>query len=422
MASKPEIYEKPEPEEIFKFSFLLDSASIEYLVKHARIFVIIRGPPGTRKSLLAKYLMIKYPDGVICSADMYFDQPGIDKHRNPASLKKSHNFCMNWCEQETKKGTSPIIVRNTNVRVYEMNFYLQLAAKACYTVIIADLSGIFRFDPKELEARNSKGLSATYLTRRIRSWEELYPIYTGWFASPSDSSAIYCKATNIISELNDVDSDFQCPSDQFQRESQFFCMAAFCDSGKTLKAQTYYNQYKVQISCGRMFTLLLDGFLATKKLILGVVLLTSDQQDLTMSEEEETSSDNDITDKIMKLCIGDYLEKYQDYKLPSNAEASSKKTLKCQERRKQFKTKIDDVSFIILAHRGSKVSFPYIRNIRKTSRSFFSNVINKENLISDKHDKTTSSGSFCKLEDGVWFIQPKETLLLDTVFTGMYFW
>ncbi|KAK8784528.1 hypothetical protein V5799_009102 [Amblyomma americanum] len=74
-------------------------------------------------------------------------------------LTESLDFGADICDRATEymKHNEPlIIIRNTNIRVWEISPYLQLAATYGYTVVILDLNKNLAFDPQVMRAYGSK--------------------------------------------------------------------------------------------------------------------------------------------------------------------------------------------------------------------------------------------------------------------------
>lgn len=82
-----------EAEDIFKYPFFDDDETKQFINNHGRIMFIVRGPPGTGKKTLTDLMLRNYSEGVVCSADHYFDRTFTASSRTKQSLKNSHDYC-----------------------------------------------------------------------------------------------------------------------------------------------------------------------------------------------------------------------------------------------------------------------------------------------------------------------------------------
>jgi predicted kinase len=107
-------------------------------VSHAtttRILWLIRGLPGSGKSTRARALGI--PDHY--EADMWFEKNGVYAF-DPSKLSEAHA----WCKAralETMRAGRPVVVSNTFVKLWEMEFYKKAAADHGYSVVEETMQG-----------------------------------------------------------------------------------------------------------------------------------------------------------------------------------------------------------------------------------------------------------------------------------------
>ncbi|UJF17496.1 ATP-binding protein [Vibrio sp. SS-MA-C1-2] len=81
---------------------------------------LIRGVPGSGKSTLGATL-----NGTLLEADMYFIDKKGNYRFNGNKIKQAHQ----WCQNETKNALlrgEDVIVANTFIKLWEMQFYLEL--------------------------------------------------------------------------------------------------------------------------------------------------------------------------------------------------------------------------------------------------------------------------------------------------------
>jgi len=87
--------------------------------------VILRGIQGSGKS---SYIAKHFPDAEVCSADNYFMDEDGNYNFNPAELGKAHESCLHRFVVEIWHGqTKTLVVDNTNVSLWEISPYLNVA-------------------------------------------------------------------------------------------------------------------------------------------------------------------------------------------------------------------------------------------------------------------------------------------------------
>lgn len=96
-----------------------------------KFLYILRGVPGCGKSTVAKSL-----GGVVCEADQYFMQEGIEPKLDFQSLENAHKYCFNKCETALQSGEAVVVVANTNVKAKDVVAYRQLGLKYEYNVFV----------------------------------------------------------------------------------------------------------------------------------------------------------------------------------------------------------------------------------------------------------------------------------------------
>jgi len=112
--------------------------SEEYHILNPTLF-IVRGVPGSGKSTFAKHIWNEY---AICEADKYFVDRETGEYKFDATkLKEAHEWCRNQVEvrmsdhQVNPQYYPEIVVSNTFTQEWEMQAYIDLAAKYGYQVV-----------------------------------------------------------------------------------------------------------------------------------------------------------------------------------------------------------------------------------------------------------------------------------------------
>ena len=124
-----------------------------------KILVLLRGLPGSGKSMLAENLLNGSRNGVILSADQYF----IDKRDriykfDPFLLPLAHEATQKNAQSCISKGVSPIIIDNTNLESWEMKPYVIMAHKAGYKIFLLEPETPWKMNIKELSKKNKHGV------------------------------------------------------------------------------------------------------------------------------------------------------------------------------------------------------------------------------------------------------------------------
>lgn len=183
-------------EQFLDFPFLKDEKTISY-IKTSKTMFIMRGVPGSGKSTIARALQQVYPSAVICSADNYFMKENEYNYRAD-DLGSAHKFCQEKAVEAVKNDTNVIVIDNTNVKRWEMKFYLDLARQQLYRVVFVQPHPDWKDDPKVLSSRNSHDVDETTIRKKIKAFEEYVPFYYAWFLNKENSAMVYNKCYETL--------------------------------------------------------------------------------------------------------------------------------------------------------------------------------------------------------------------------------
>lgn len=142
-----------------------------------RLMIILRGPPGSGKSYLAKKLLseagIDPPrhKNHVFSSDDFFIQNNVYVF-DPNLLSQAHIFNQRNVLTATRNHVSPIIVDNTNTQAWEMRVYADLAVSAGYDLEIIEPSNWWLFKESELSKRNVHGVPKAKIRNMIERYEK----------------------------------------------------------------------------------------------------------------------------------------------------------------------------------------------------------------------------------------------------------
>ncbi|XP_018026524.1 uncharacterized protein LOC108681948 [Hyalella azteca] len=290
---------KIKTEDFQDFPIIKDQNTIDYVLK-SKIAVIMRGLSGSGKSTLASKLLEIYGDYAIeCSADFFFNQPDGSYAFDPTLLKEAHNFCYETAKHEMSVVHRPlVIINNTNIKLWEYKKYTNLAKDYCYTVIIMEPQTPWAQDPEILAQKNIHGNEASSIANRLAQYQANEPIFFGWFLNPHDSCILVNQVFDYLKELLNVspfrESLVRCCTltvPNFVKVSEaeaheyyrftgrdgafqsLHCTAMFMGKGKAPGAQEYLKRPAVKKNIGRVYSLIVTGFVITPRTLGARVLL-----------------------------------------------------------------------------------------------------------------------------------------------------
>jgi len=141
-----------------------------------KMLYLLRGVSGSGKSFKAKQLAGE--NGVICSADDYFVEKGGGEYAFDSNLLgEAHQQCQNRTLDAIKAGLSPVIVDNTNTRLWEMKKLkpiINLAQSLGYSVRIEEPETDWwkSRDIDEMVNKNSHGVPREAIERMVGRFED----------------------------------------------------------------------------------------------------------------------------------------------------------------------------------------------------------------------------------------------------------
>ena len=182
---------------------------------------IMRGLAGSGKTTIVRSIHSVYPRCAVCSADDYFLKDGIYNF-DPTKLGFAHETCQLLTEQYCWNGCPVVTIDNTNVKRWEMTYYLDLAFRTNYVVVLVEPQTPWKFDAKELATRNKHGVSEDILQFKVQLFQDFVPSYYGWFLNEADSKFLLNLARQFFEEcMNKIPELKQCLLTQLRWNRSF---------------------------------------------------------------------------------------------------------------------------------------------------------------------------------------------------------
>lgn len=135
------------------------------LEQSQKVLIVMRGASGSGKSTKAKELGV---GGVVLSTDDFFMQNG-QYNFNPEKIAEAHQWNQQRAVDEMKKGTSPIVIDNTNTQKWEAKPYVLAGKEHGYTLVVEEPNTPWKFDIEELGKRNQHGVPIEVIERMVEN-------------------------------------------------------------------------------------------------------------------------------------------------------------------------------------------------------------------------------------------------------------
>jgi 2',3'-cyclic-nucleotide 3'-phosphodiesterase len=101
-----------------------------------------------------------------------------------------------------------LFLDNTNVTHSEVETYINLAKQYGYVVVLVEPKTPWKFEARQLAARNTHNVSFTKIRRKVEQYDEILPLYFGWFVSPADYTRLQTTAKDSLWKCLQI-TDFQ---------------------------------------------------------------------------------------------------------------------------------------------------------------------------------------------------------------------
>ncbi|XP_066555841.1 NEDD4-binding protein 2-like 1 isoform X2 [Amia ocellicauda] len=144
--------------------------------RRPRELYILRGLPGSGKSVLARQIKNNYGQAEIFSTDDYFRDENGHYRFKASLLKRAHKWNQMRAREAMEDGESPIIIDNTNIHLWEMKPYVEMALEFRYHVFFREPETSWKRDVFKLQRTKYKIPERT-IQRMHDEFEEVYNIH-----------------------------------------------------------------------------------------------------------------------------------------------------------------------------------------------------------------------------------------------------
>lgn len=406
--------------------------TVHFLRSHGRLLFLVRGPPGCGKNILADELSELYPDSSAYWSDKMFSAP-MAPERSSEKLRESHDLCINKIEGFMKDNASVIINKNTNVMVWEIAKFLVLAAKYGYTVVLVNMPHHFCLDAKVLTATNNKGLDESYITNRVRKWEEVLPLAMGWSPRPRDALQLLQRFRQLKEDLRDRGATSALKDVTSSHVFPFF-LARLTLFGWKSADSDYCNSPKVKAAYGRKDTLRVFGYAVARGFVFAVAELSDAQTLLTTGvRDDRDGSRGDTVGNVDALSrrFSDSLGTREWEEIACTVDLCKLPEADAEDGEENVLRRVGD-KFSLKDADPSKITFMPLGSCQGTEYCYSKAVSSPRMLLSSKlpgwmseaeaREADTVSGVhvYGSTVDDVSLIVDDATVELDVVFTGYY--
>ncbi|RUS84586.1 hypothetical protein EGW08_007681 [Elysia chlorotica] len=296
------------------FPFFNDLKTFRYLNSNkSRVLFIMRGIPGSGKSTIVNLIKASFEPSnlVVCSADDFFIKEDGSYTFNERLLSAAHASCQQKAKNACEANTPVVVIDNTNIRGWEMRFYLNLSTTFGYVTVLVQPKTPWSMDPVELAAKNSHSVPLEAIQRKVKSFEDVVPSYYAWFCNEEKSMSLLRLSSQLLRECLRAFPEFgqelldtlgirgrSLDDDTIGMLGKFYtrhercspllhCTAKFCARGKVAGSSDYHQRGDVKSSCGRVFSIAVPGLVFTRRTMGARVTLGEETASLFCKPEEK---------------------------------------------------------------------------------------------------------------------------------------
>lgn len=151
--------------------------TIDEINRNYRVMICLRGAPGSGKSYLARTIIDRtvnegnYSEHIFSSDDFFYDQQTKQYHYDRSRLRVAHNVNKFRVARRARSGWSPIIVDNTNMKLWEMFAYVREGIRNGYVIKILEPRTTWSQSVDELTMRNKHNVDRETIQRMLSMYE-----------------------------------------------------------------------------------------------------------------------------------------------------------------------------------------------------------------------------------------------------------
>ncbi|XP_031689857.1 2',3'-cyclic-nucleotide 3'-phosphodiesterase [Oncorhynchus kisutch] len=298
---KAEVVEQIPAPGTLSFAFL-EHEQTKATLRTSRTLIILRGLPGSGKSLLARAIADNYQGlCTVCCADDHGVKP--ESPEASADGYKAFDDAVVAC---CSVGTSAqvIVVDDTNHTHDRLARLGEVAEQHRLVAMFLEPRTEWSRDLPQLAKRTQRGLEEAQIqAMKVPLEETSLPLFFGWFLLPGIQDKVRCTSMDFLKTLDTLEAfkkhlpDFTVEAEKevdleqyFQANGVLHCTTKFCDYGKAEGAKEYADKLAVKELYGSAFELSLSALFVTPRTVGARVSLSEDQLTLWPADAEEVVS------------------------------------------------------------------------------------------------------------------------------------
>ncbi|XP_056143541.1 2',3'-cyclic-nucleotide 3'-phosphodiesterase [Lampris incognitus] len=279
---------------------LLEQEQTKAALRASRTLVVLRGLPGSGKTILAQAIAESYQDlSSVFSADEYGVKPE-NPEASADGYKALDKAVVDCCSAGTASSLL-IVVDDTNHTQERLACLGEIAEQQRLVAIFLEPHTEWSRDLSQLANRTGRGLKESQIQAMKDPFEETsLPLYFGWFLFPTVQEKVRCTSMDFLKTLDTLDAfkkhltDFTGETEKevdleqyFQAKGSLHCTTKFCDYGKAEGAKEYAEISAVKELYSSVFELSLTALFVTPRTVGARVSLSEEQLVLWPADAEK---------------------------------------------------------------------------------------------------------------------------------------
>ncbi|XP_067089775.1 2',3'-cyclic-nucleotide 3'-phosphodiesterase [Osmerus mordax] len=280
---------------------LLQEKQTMATLRTSRTLIILRGLPGSGKSLLAQAIADSYKDlCTVCCADDH----GVKPESPEASAYKALEEAVVVCCSAGPAASVVVVVDDTNHTHDQLVLLGELAEQHRLVPIFLEPRTEWNSDFAQLAKKSRRGLEEAQIQAMMEPYKETaLPLFFGWFLFHGIQDKVRCTAMDFLKTLDTLEAfkkhltDFTGEAEKevdleqyFQPKGPLHCTTKFCDYGKAEGAREYAEKPAVKEFYGSASELSLSALFVTPRTVGARVSLTENQLVLWPADEVEAAA------------------------------------------------------------------------------------------------------------------------------------